>query len=1017
MNKFFISLVLSLVFSGVLIAQTLSNPVTIPPSPQSEQFMKYGDYTINYSTGVPNISVPIHEINHHGFKIPVSLNYYYQGLKPGYNVDVFGLGWGVNPTGKISREIRYMPDEENDFVVDVKDPELETYNLLSTLYSDPRHFNHSADLFHVSLPTGLSFDFTVVKENGNYNVSVSNGEPVVVNITGPSGVNHDMTWDIIDKDGIKYTFSKDDGEKVIYGNNSGAISTWNLSSIKLPNSDELITYTYRKGILNRFSEPNIEASLSNYENANYCNDVPNPLEYQTDLLDRIEYGNMYVDFTYVDNSTSNYITHNYINSISVGETGKGVIKTITFNMLDLNNTVPRIPPYTIPLMQLNSITVSGVSNIVPVLPPKTYYFTYGQMSTFGTTNTDHWGYLNNESDPLSGSNFPAFSIYLYNGENKSCYDGITKTVINNEPLIDKYKLGNASKQSGGQHGVLSKITYPTGGYTEFVFEKNSYKTRTHSDEIQIGSHQLATGFRIAEIKNYTSENGLAVKKTYKYGELIDSGYIFGPKHLGSGIAPVEPNALSYLNYKSYALSYHYSHNFFRLDPSNPNSPIVIHSLPYPDQFNEGFEHMFSSSVFRSILNGRPPVVYPEVTVYTGEFRENGGATLDKTLGKTVYKYDYLDYDGNFIEPWSLGKDGSSNYISKDYRYNRLVEQIDYKREDVVNNVNTYGSKPIQSEYIPIRKIENYWTYFSSDIFTENKLVRNYPDITPSTLGLPDHHFSNHITTTEKKTAQLIQKITTNYISSTDSIQTKESMTYGGNGFLIRREIENSDNKKTITRYSYPENYSGNTILETMSDDAVHIVSPVIESTNYSKNGTNPEILVSGTKTDYKAFLVNSNTLYVPEKQITKDKSGAETTQLTILSYTENGNPKEVMGKDGITTSYLWGYNDRYPVAKVENTSIALIESKLTATELTNIKNGNYDRTAMISALNKIRTGLPDHMVTTYTYSSLLGTMTSATDPKGETMYYEYDHFGRLLQVKDTQGKILSENQYHYKGQQ
>jgi YD repeat-containing protein len=53
------------------------------------------------------------------------------------------------------------------------------------------------------------------------------------------------------------------------------------------------------------------------------------------------------------------------------------------------------------------------------------------------------------------------------------------------------------------------------------------------------------------------------------------------------------------------------------------------------------------------------------------------------------------------------------------------------------------------------------------------------------------------------------------------------------------------------------------------------------------------------------------------------------------------------------------------------------------------------------------------MVTTYTYDPLIG-VTSITDPKDYTVYYEYDDFNRLKQVKDADGKILSENEYNYK---
>ncbi|GAA4778311.1 hypothetical protein GCM10023231_01070 [Olivibacter ginsenosidimutans] len=54
-------------------------------------------------------------------------------------------------------------------------------------------------------------------------------------------------------------------------------------------------------------------------------------------------------------------------------------------------------------------------------------------------------------------------------------------------------------------------------------------------------------------------------------------------------------------------------------------------------------------------------------------------------------------------------------------------------------------------------------------------------------------------------------------------------------------------------------------------------------------------------------------------------------------------------------------------------------------------------------------------ITTYTYDPLVG-MTSSTDASGRTTYYEYDGFGRLQQVKDTQGKPISSYDYHYQNQ-
>lgn len=41
-------------------------------------------------------------------------------------------------------------------------------------------------------------------------------------------------------------------------------------------------------------------------------------------------------------------------------------------------------------------------------------------------------------------------------------------------------------------------------------------------------------------------------------------------------------------------------------------------------------------------------------------------------------------------------------------------------------------------------------------------------------------------------------------------------------------------------------------------------------------------------------------------------------------------------------------------------------------------------------------------------------VTSITDPKGDVTTYEYDSMLRLEFVRDENGKLLSENKYHYR---
>ena len=52
-------------------------------------------------------------------------------------------------------------------------------------------------------------------------------------------------------------------------------------------------------------------------------------------------------------------------------------------------------------------------------------------------------------------------------------------------------------------------------------------------------------------------------------------------------------------------------------------------------------------------------------------------------------------------------------------------------------------------------------------------------------------------------------------------------------------------------------------------------------------------------------------------------------------------------------------------------------------------------------------------VIAFDYDPLVG-MTSQTDAKGMTTYYEYDAFQRLKAVKDQNFNILKQTDYHYK---
>lgn len=124
-------------------------------------------------------------------------------------------------------------------------------------------------------------------------------------------------------------------------------------------------------------------------------------------------------------------------------------------------------------------------------------------------------------------------------------------------------------------------------------------------------------------------------------------------------------------------------------------------------------------------------------------------------------------------------------------------------------------------------------------------------------------------------------------------------------------------------------------------------------------------------------------------------------------YDDKGNLLMYHNVDNINTSYIWGYNQTNPVAKIVNASKQEVETAFGGT-IPDLGAGGLNAVQITS----LRSGLPKALITTYNYSPLIGIL-SQTDINGLKSYYEYDSFGRLEYIKDNNGKILKHLEYHY----
>ncbi|MEX0274646.1 MAG: hypothetical protein AB3N16_09735, partial [Flavobacteriaceae bacterium] len=200
---------------------------------------------------------------------------------------------------------------------------------------------------------------------------------------------------------------------------------------------------------------------------------------------------------------------------------------------------------------------------------KVHSFFYDQPNALPsktTTGNDFWGFYNgNESND---TNAPVYRYPTQELSTHYMYGLCSTSSIN--PTNYYQPGGNlGSNFNYGKIGTLTKMTYPTGGYTEFKYESNSVKVNTDPSLVNIegqtamnlnrnildtnanpvastSSNYIKTfkvgGLRINSVENRNRNNQLLLKKSYRYHGFDGSSIPMSSGKLMSGLVyfyPVE----------------------------------------------------------------------------------------------------------------------------------------------------------------------------------------------------------------------------------------------------------------------------------------------------------------------------------------------------------------------------------------------------------------------------------------------------------------------------------------------
>jgi hypothetical protein len=1027
-------------------------PKVIKPSPETAALFRFADYPMDYSTGLPQISIPIYQVQSGSLSVPISISYHASGRRVSDQDGPVALGWSLNAGGMISRTVYGAPDFGSgnhgtyNFPYPFKTSDFDIVNDLVYLEKAIHYANQDASITPWTDSEYDVFSYSFNNNSGKFIFKDNNGVKTAALLPYKAYVVKPIydQWglgaiEITDDKGVLYKFT---GAERYSASADQVVSGLVLTQIISADKTDVITFKYSTFVQSRVSvsQQSVltdDMSTGNPEPGTSTTDSEqhNSENYQISRLTEIDFNQGKVLFNLVSGDDK-------VDNIQVINLNNEVIKTIQFNRSagDLMSDGARSTNKLDGLV-FKDKTGAGIEN---------YGFQYypTQLPNGGTyvnlRHCDWWGYYN-----ASGvqSMVPRYTNIPYLSFAGGAFDPISV----GDPSTNRTPNLAALKS-----GVLRKITFPTGGSTEFTFENNSYISNMDRQS------KPGPGLRVSQVT--TDDNrGTISTKVYKYG-VNESGY---------GFIDMEPG----LNMMASEAFYHFElGNGF-----NPNMQGGYRQRT----FYSGFIPELSAVADR-------PVIYTEVTEYHG--------TATNNTGKTVYNYDNYAWGTGpmpaFFNMGTFPKVPPSIYKmhipSWNYWNNpSLTYQTDYKRIISPGGITYQKRKQITNIY-DIDNIEDVAGLHVGRIYNLPQggrqgtlYIEAYVMHPPMGGTIPIYTYSEyHIPVGIKNLTSTGETI---YNDDGSTVSNSTSYVYNASQFISQTNRTGSDNISLSTQIKYPADYTGNAVLTQMVDPTLHMLNYPVEQNEF-KNG----LPVKGVRTNY--FDWGSTTpMIAPQSIDVKTSTNAYEPRLRYYGY-DNGNPLSVSKENGALISYIWDYQNTYPIAEAKNaakTDIAytsfeadgtgnwagintanivttansitgskyynfsgtsLSKASLTSSTAYTVsywsKNGMYTvsgtpiagwpksirtvsingatwtnwehRVSGVSTISVSGTGVIDELrlypanalMTSYTFAPLIG-MTSQNSAANGINYFEYDANGRLKLVRDINNNIVKTFNYKY----
>lgn len=208
----------------------LNPPNEIPPSGQTQQFEKYGNFPPGAYNGIPNISILLYTVTDGDLTVPITLNYYAEGCKPSSPNGFVGMNWTLIAGGKISRTIVGQPDENNAPTTTYTAAQLDAMTLdqRSQILDGWQQAGYDTE------PDMFSYNFNghtgkfVLNRNDKMAAVLLPYKPIKI---VPEISGYINSFNVTDESGVKYVFNSSETADLVTGN---AFTTWDMASMLSP---------------------------------------------------------------------------------------------------------------------------------------------------------------------------------------------------------------------------------------------------------------------------------------------------------------------------------------------------------------------------------------------------------------------------------------------------------------------------------------------------------------------------------------------------------------------------------------------------------------------------------------------------------------------------------------------------------------------------------------------------------------------------------------------------------------